>query len=157
MCEATSLLSRCYSPPGMSFFLRKSASFHHSLWENTGSFTTDLNVPCLVNWAESSPSCNTIFTGDAHIVTALCCLKLGTWVPGKCCTFAHCFSVREDDFHMTLEVRHWAAALYWLMVMLDGNMATGCPHTIGPTLGTKFVSQVLSLPLGEMAHALGPW
>ena len=54
-------------------------------------------------------------------------------------------------------VRCQAAALYQLMVMLDGNLITGCPHTMGPTLGTKFVSQVLPLPLGEMAHALGPW
>ena len=90
-------------------------------------------------------------------VTALCCLKLGGQVPGKCHTFVCCLSAREDDFHTTLEVRHSAAALYQLIVMLDGKLITGYPHTMGPTLGTKFVLWVLPLPSGEMAHALGPW
>ena len=58
---------------------------------------------------------------------------------------------------MTLEVRHQAAALYQMMVMLDGKLITGCPDTLSPTLGTKFVLCVLPLPSGEMAHALGPW
>ena len=48
------------------------------------------------------------------------------------------------------------ATLCQLMVMLDGRLVTGCPHTMGPTLGAKFVSWALPLPLGEMAHALGP-
>ena len=90
-------------------------------------------------------------------VTALCCLKLGGQVPGKCQAFAHFFSAREDNFHMTLDVWWWAAALQKLMVLLDGNLVTGWPHTMSPTLGAKFVLQVLHLPLGEMAHALGPW
>ena len=90
-------------------------------------------------------------------VTALCCLKSGSWAPGKCHTFVCCFSVREDNFHMTLEVRCQAAALYQLMVMLDSKLITWCPHIMGPTLSAKFVLQVLPLPLGEMAHAMGPW
>ena len=40
---------------------------------------------------------------------------------------------------MTLEVRCQAAALHQLMVVLDGRLVTGCPHTMGPTLGTRFV------------------
>ena len=48
-----------------------------------------------------------------------------------------------------------AADLYQVMVILDGKLVTGCPHTMGPTLGAKFVLQVLPLPFGEMAHALG--
>ena len=80
-------------------------------------------------------------------------------MPGKCHTFAPCFSVTEDDFHLNLEVRCWAATLYQLMVMLglDGNLVTGCPHIMGPTLGAKFLLWVLPLPSGQMAHALGPW
>ena len=94
----------------------------------------------------------TKFILNEHKVTALCCHKLGSWAPRKCHTFAHCFSAREHDFHSTLEVRHWVATLYQLMVMLklDGNLVTGCPYTLGPTLGAKFVVWVLPLPwLGD--------
>ena len=68
------------------------------------------------------------------------------------------FSAREDNFHMTLEVKHQAAALYHLMVMLglDGNLVTGCPYTMGPTLDTKFVSWLVPLPLMGDGSCSGP-
>ena len=156
--EAISLI-RCPSPPRMSFLLRKLASDHSSPREHTGSFTTDLDVPCW--WIKQSPSLHisTWFVLVVHMdrVTALCCLKLGGQMPGKCLTFVCCLSVREDDFHMTLEVGCWEATLCQLMVMLDGRLLTGCPHTSSPTLGTRFVLQALPHPLGEIAHVLGPW
>ena len=90
---------------------------------------------------------------NKHKVTALCCQKLGAW---EMSYIAHCFSVREDDFHMTLDVGCWMAALYQLMVMLDGNLVTGYPHTMGPTLGAKFVLQVVPLPLMGDGLCSGP-
>ena len=98
------------------------------------------------------------FILNEHKVTALCCQKLGGWVPGKCHMFACYLLVREENFHSTLEVRVLAAALYQLMVMLglDGYLVTGCPHTMGLTLGAKFVLQVLSLPLLGNGSCSGP-
>ena len=114
-CLRLHLFFRCHSPPGMSFLLGKSASCHHSPLEHTGlsahltqtSMSHDGN-----SWAESSPSSiGTVCNGSAHGVTGLCCLKLHGSAPGKC-MFMCCFSMREDDFHMTSEVGHWAAILH---------------------------------------------
>ena len=77
----------------------------------------------MVSRAESSPSSTgTVCMGSAHSVTALCCLKLGSWVPVKCCMLSCCFSLREIDFCVTFEVRHQAAALCQLMVLLGGKL-----------------------------------
>ena len=89
-------------------------------------------------------------------VTALCCLKLGSQAPGKCHTFVCCFSVREDDFCMTLEGRYQAATLCQLMVMLHGRLVTGCPYTMGPTLGAKFVVAGFISPFGGDGSCAGP-
>ena len=109
--EATSLFIRCCSPPGMSFLLRKLASHHHSAWEHTRSFTTDLNVP---HWQLGQSPLLHIqmqFVLVVHMdrVTALCYLKLGSQAPGKGHSFVHCFSARKINFHMTLEVGHRAS------------------------------------------------
>ena len=121
--------------------------------------------PPLVDWAVLSfMKCSlyrqctwTEFILSEHNVSTLCCQKLGGQAPGICHTFSHCFLVSEDNFCMALEVGCQAAALHQLVVMLDGNLVTGCPHTMDPTLDAKFVSQVSPLPSGEMAHALDPW
>ena len=49
---------------------------------------------------------------------------------------------------MILEVRHWAAALYQLMVMVDGKLVTGCPRAISPTLDATFVVMSGTSPFG---------
>ena len=160
--KATSLI-RCCSPPGMSFFLGKSVSYHCSPREHIGWFATDLNVPCW--WIGQIPPHHiptqfvlVVLVLEVYMdrVTALCCLKLGSWVPGKCHTFVCCFSAREDNFCMTLDVRHQAATLCQLIVMLHSRLVTGCPHTMASTMGTRFLLQALPLPSGEMPHALGP-
>ena len=98
------------------------------------------------------------FVLNEHKVTALCCQQSGGWEPGKCHTFAHCFSVREHNFHLTLEVGCQVAVLYQLMVMLglDCNLVTWHPHTMGPTLGTKFVLWVVPLPSMGDGSCSGP-
>ena len=70
--------------------------------------------------------------------------------------FVHCFSGREDDFCMTLEVKHQAATLCQLMVMLDGKLVSECPHTFGPTLGTKFVVAGFTSHFGGDGLCTGP-
>ena len=120
---ATSVMFRHLSPPRMSVLCRK------------GSFSDSQPLAIIspgntVNWSPWSlmlldgglgrvlPSmkcrhslcrwCTWIeFILNEHKVTALCCQKLGGWVPGKCHMFACYLLVREENFHSTLEVRCW--------------------------------------------------
>ena len=114
----------------------------------------------MVKWTHSSSlSTGTVCIGSAHGVTALCCLLPEVGQLGLCEMSYVCelLSVGKDDFYTALEVRCWVAALCQLIVMVDGRLVTGCQHTIGPTLGTNFVSWALPLPSGEMTRVLGPW
>ena len=169
---------RCLSLPRMSFLCGKvlfgqSASHCCSLWEHSRLITMDLMslngslgrvLPSVKKRHSLYRWCTwTEFILNEHKVTALCCQKSGSWVPGKCQMLSHCLSVREHKFHSAFEVRCQVAGPipadcnagfgwkpgYWMQV-------AECPHTMGPTLGTKFVSCMLPLPsLGDGLHS-GP-
>ena len=80
---------------------------------------------------------------------------LGAWEMSYVCMLS-LSERRKFSFNFGSQVL--AAALYQLMVMLglDGYLVTGCPHTMGLTLGAKFVLQLLSLPLLGNGSCSGP-
>ena len=63
-----------------------------------------------------------------HMESLYCAayLKSGSQAPGKCHMFSCSFSLKEINFCMTFGVRHWAAELYQLMVLLGGKLIAGC-------------------------------
>ena len=78
--------------------------------------------------------------------------------------FTCLFSAKEIIFCTTLQVGHWVADLYQLMVLLVGKLTTGCseqlmvvlttecscPLAIDPTLGARiWLSWVLLLLVEE--------
>ena len=92
-----------------------------------------------------------------------------SWVVRHLADVRHFYTLTQGDnssFVWLFEVRHWAVTLYQLAV---GNARTGfgwkpsrwmeiaeCPHTMGPTLGAKFVPWVLPLHLLGDGRSTGP-
>ena len=122
--EATCLF-RCYSPPGVGFPSQKVQPLAIIPLGTLDCLTLSSMSPD--GKLDRVPLLHlmVVCIGNAHRVTALCCLKLGGQAPVKCHMFTYHFSVQEIDFCTTFEVGWQVATLCQLMVLLGGKLIGG--------------------------------
>ena len=137
---------------------------------------TTLDAPT-AKWAESLSYINwyslynkntySLSWTDRHCMLLICQVVRCLW---NVIHFCAALSKRNQFLYDFLDVGHWAAALCQLMVvlyrkldaghqlmaLLVGKLVNGCPHTMGPTLGTNFVVVGFTTPFRGGGSCAGP-
>ena len=169
--EATSL-SRCCSPPRMGLPSWKVWPLAIIPPGNTLDHLTLSSMSLVVHWAESSPSSTGTVCIDIYWYSLYCHLSvqfvLVVYIKSLHCAICH-LKLGACEMSYIYPLSLWEESIFvWLLKLgtgqppyaswwycwvaswwMDGKLFTGCPcpHTMGPTLGTRFCCHGLYLSL----------